>query len=121
MVSEWLAPLCSASGATTHTSSESVRAIFSSSSRPVAWMPSSLLMRMRAFDRSIGPLAIDANGLLSAEVGSERRRHGDRAVSSLIILQDGDQRAADGDAGAVQRVHEARALLAGRAEARAHA
>ena len=29
-----------------------------------------------------------------------------RAVRLLIVLEDGDQRAADGQAGAVQRVHE---------------
>ena len=35
-----------------------------------------------------------------------------RAVGLLIVFQDGDQRAADGDGGAVERVDEVRALLA---------
>ena len=30
----------------------------------------------------------------------------DRAVLLLVVLEDRDQRAADGEAGAVQRVHE---------------
>ena len=34
-----------------------------------------------------------------------------RAVGLLVVLHDGDERAADGHAGAVQRVHEARPLL----------
>ena len=32
----------------------------------------------------------------------------DRAVLLLVVLEDRDQRAADGEAGAVQRVHELR-------------
>src|SRR6185312_8761778 len=46
-VSECDAPDCSVSGAQTHTSSVSARAIFSAISRPGAWMPSSLVTRMR--------------------------------------------------------------------------
>src|SRR5262249_49176077 len=46
-VSEWDAPLLSVSGATTQTSSVRSVAIFSSTLRPVASIPSSLVMRMR--------------------------------------------------------------------------
>src|SRR5665213_3337273 len=46
-VNECEAPDCSVSGATTHTSSEISRAIFSSTARPGACMPSSFVTRMR--------------------------------------------------------------------------
>ena len=46
-VSEWPAPDCSSAGAITQTSSLSSAAIFSSATRPGAWMPSSLVTRMR--------------------------------------------------------------------------
>ncbi len=45
--SEWATPDWSLSGATTVTSSESSRAIDSSSFKPCAWMPSSLVSRIR--------------------------------------------------------------------------
>src|SRR5688500_13763262 len=46
-VSEWPEPDCSSVGATTQISSEKPRAIVSSSLRPVAFTPSSLVSRMR--------------------------------------------------------------------------
>jgi len=42
----------------------------------------------------------------SARVGAERDRDGDRAVGVLVVLEHGDERAADGEAGAVQGVDE---------------
>ena len=47
-VSECDAPDCSVSGATTQMSSESVRAIFSATASPGAWMPSSFETRIRS-------------------------------------------------------------------------
>ena len=41
----------------------------------------------------------------AAHVGHQRVGDGDGAVGLLVVLQDGDQRAADGEAGAVERVH----------------
>ena len=52
--SEWPAPLWLTSGATTQTSLESWVAISISASRPGAWMPSSLVTRMRARASSAG-------------------------------------------------------------------
>src|SRR5215207_7498754 len=46
-VREWPAPDCSSVGATIQTSSDKVRAIFSSTLRPAAFTPSSLVRRMR--------------------------------------------------------------------------
>ena len=74
--------------------------------RPCALMPSSLVTRMRIIYSLLDLL--DA-----AHVGRERVRHRDRAVGLLIGFHHRDQRAADRDAGAVERVHEARlAVLA---------
>src|ERR1700722_18513579 len=44
----------------------------------------------------------------SAHVGRKHGRNDDTAILLLIILQDGDERASDGDAGPVQRVHRLR-------------
>src|SRR6266851_2997463 len=52
--SEWPAPLWLTSGATTQTSLESWVAISIKASRPGAWMPSSLVTRMRALASSAG-------------------------------------------------------------------
>ena len=46
----------------------------------------------------------------AAHIGLQHRRDRDAAVLVLIVLQDRDERAADREAGAVERVHEARAL-----------
>ena len=53
--------------------------------------------------------------------GRSTVRHRDRAVGVLVVLHHRDQRAADGDAGTVERVHQLG--LAGRriAPARLHA
>src|SRR5262245_18356545 len=50
-VSEWPAPVCSSAGATTQTSSDRFAAIDSSTAKPGAWMPSSLVRRMRIAPR----------------------------------------------------------------------
>src|SRR5471032_2562516 len=102
-VSEWLAPLCSCSGATTQTSGQRERATFSSSRMPGAPIPSSFEMRMREFPRSIGRSNMAGDDLEPAHVGAQRLRHCDAAVRLLVVLQDRDQRAPDGEPGAVQR------------------
>src|SRR5690349_12467741 len=120
-VREWLAALCSVSGATTQTSFERLRAIASSTLMPGAWMPSSFVTRMRALARSSGASNIRLDRLDPAHIGPQRLRHLDGAVLALIVLHHRDQRATDRDAGAVERMHERAALLAGAAEARVHA
>src|SRR5690349_1927498 len=120
-VSEWLAPLCSRSGATTQTSRQSPRAILARSLRPGALMPSSLETRMRADARSMPASGIAADDLDPAHIGLQRIRHGDGAVGALIVLQHGNQGAADRKAGAVQGMDEAHALPFLRPEARLHA
>src|SRR5689334_18245477 len=84
-------------------------------------MPSSLVTRIRAFFRSAGGDLPNFDGLQAVHIGTQDVRDRDRSVLLLIILHDGDQGAADRNAGAVQRVHEACALLAGLAAARLHA
>ena len=59
--------------------------------------------------------------LQAAHVGHERVRDGDAAILLLVVLQDGDQRAADGEAGAVEGMDEAVVLAALGAVARVHA
>src|SRR5512145_1898417 len=120
-VSEWPAALCSSSGATTQTSSDRLRATFSSTLSPVARSPSSLVTRMRDLARSSGALNIRHDGLEPAHVRPQRLWHLDRAVGPLAILHDGDQRPPDGQPGAVERVDEMRPLLTRLAEARVHA
>src|SRR5215469_7111106 len=88
---------------------------------PGALMPSSFEMRMRAADRSIGRSNISADRLHPAHIGLQRVGHGDAAILLLIILQDGDEGAADGDARAVERMDEARPLPLLRAKAPIHA
>src|SRR5262245_15491582 len=109
--SECDTPDWSYSGATTHTSSDSARAISSQASSPAAWMPSSLVMRMRMLLDHLHP----------AHVGLQRVRHRDRAALLLIGLHDGDQRTADRDPRAVQRVHRTPDLAVPAAPARLHA
>jgi len=109
VVSECPAPLCSSSGATTQTSFDSSLAIRSSKARPGASMPSSFETRIRAKPAS----AIRLDDLLPAHIRPQHRRYRDGAVVALIIFEDRDQGAADRKAGAVQRVHRTRALLAG--------
>src|SRR5690606_27564823 len=119
-VSEWLEALCSSSGATTHTSFDRDRATFSRCFRPGAWMPSSFDSRMRALERSSGSLSIRSDPRRT-EVRSQRLRDGHGSVRLLAVLQERDQRTTDGQGRAVQRMHEARALLALAAAAGAHA
>src|SRR5947209_3424292 len=97
-VNEWPAPLCSCSGATTQTSLHSERATSSKVRSPVALMPSSFEMRMRAFARSIGRSNIGADDLEPAHIGTQRLGYDDGAVTLLVILEDGDQGAADREA-----------------------
>src|SRR5262245_2668169 len=122
-VRPWLAPLCSASGAITHTSLDSERATRSRIFRPGAWMPSSLETRMRALDRSLsGALGICfCDSFEAVHVGTQRGGNGDRSILLLIIFENGDQCPPDRETGAVQGVDEARALLARLAAARLHA
>src|SRR5262245_49239209 len=56
-----------------------------------------------------------------AHVRHQRGRAGDRTVWLLIVLQDGDERAPHGEAGAVQRMHIFRPAAALAAKARVHA
>src|SRR5579863_9149945 len=120
MVKEWLAPLCSVSGATTQTSGQRARATFARSFSPGALMPSSFEIRMRAAARSRGVSNISADHLKAAHIGSERVRHCDRAVSLLVILEQGDECAADGKARAVESMDEARSLPFAGPEPRLH-
>src|SRR5579859_3999407 len=112
MVSEWLAPDCSVSGATTQTSSVMPRAIFSNTLIPVEWMLSSLEMRIRAPARSSGGLSIGFNDLKPAHIGAQHLGDRHRAVRLLIVLDHRHQRTADREARAVQRVDEIGRTLA---------
>ena len=73
-------PLCSISGATTQTSSDKERAIFSSTLRPGASMPSSLLTRIRACGRSAMGSAIGADRREPTHIGLQHLGQRDRAV-----------------------------------------
>src|SRR5690606_9837151 len=67
----------------------------------------------------------DFSGLIdlfsAAHIGAKSLRNCDAAVGVLIVLHHRDQRAADGDAGAVQRMDEAGPLPFGRTIASLHA
>src|SRR6516225_7681838 len=56
-----------------------------------------------------------ADAFEAAHIATERFGHDDRAVALLVILEDRDQRSADREPGTVQRMDEARVLLALRA------
>src|SRR3546814_12527680 len=96
-------------------SSLSDLASFSSSFRPGAWMPSSLVTSTRAFFRLSAFLTIGGpirdDDLQPAQVGPQRRRHLDAAVGLLVVLHHLDEAAAAGHARAVQGMHERRALF----------
>src|SRR5712672_1538038 len=103
--SEWAAPLWLTSGATTQTSDESWPAISIRASRPGAWMPSSLVTRMRALAMLAGVTYWLSSArrrpgqhVEAAHVGAQRLGDGHRAVLVLVILKNGDKRAADGEA-----------------------
>src|ERR1051326_6789728 len=121
VVSEWLAPLCSCSGATTQTSEDSPPAIRSSISIPGEAMPSSLEIRIRQRARSIVPSAIGPDDLCAAHIRPQRLGDSDRAIVALIVFEDRYHRAADGEAGPVEGVHRAYPLLARGAIPRLHA
>ena len=92
------------SGATTQTSEEISSAMRRRTSMPSAPMPSSLVTRMRMRQAAFSIIGE------AAHVGAQRLGDDDRAVGLLVVLEHGDQRAADREAGAVERVHEARVL-----------
>src|SRR5436190_15669718 len=110
--SEWPAPLWLNSGATTQTSLDSCPATSASASRPGAWMPSSLVTRMRVRARSgsfTSPTSRRGtrDDRLPAHVGPQHLGDGHRAILVLVVLQHRDQGAADREARAVEGVHEA--------------
>src|SRR4051794_41002258 len=113
-VSEWLAPDCSVSGATPQTSSDRVRAIFSSTSRPGAWIPSSFDSRIRAFDKSRGALSIRGNPIETTHVRPQDLRHDYGSVRLLKIFHHRNQAPSDGNTGAVERMDELGVLFATR-------
>src|SRR5713101_2953690 len=92
VVSEWLAPLCSSSGATTQTSSDRLPAIASSTLMPGEAMPSSLEIRIRQLARSICPSAMIPDHLLTAHIRLQRLGDRDRAVMALEVLEDRDRK-----------------------------
>src|SRR3712207_3110861 len=120
-VSEWLAPDCSVSGATTQTSSDRVRAIFSSTSSPGAWIPSSFDSRIRAFDKSRGALSIRANPIEATHVRPQGLRHDYGPVRLLKVFHHRDEAASDGHARTIERMDELRVLVATRTAAGFHA
>src|SRR5579883_3433967 len=61
-----------------------------------------------------------SDAVQAAHVGAQRVRHEHRAVGLLVVLQYGRERAANGQAGAVQGVRVARALAGGGTELQAH-
>src|ERR1700761_3346262 len=111
MVKEWATALCSLSGATTQTSSDRLRATSSSTLMPGASIPSSLLTRMRARERSIGLGIRGSDALETGHIGAQHFGNDDRAVGLLIVLQHRDQGAPDRQARAVQRMEEAGRLF----------
>src|SRR3546814_21000774 len=62
-----------------------------------------------------------SNAVETAHVGPQSLRNGNRAIGVLIILDHGDQRPADREAGAVERMDEACPLLARRSKPGLHA
>src|SRR5437588_10278838 len=100
VVSEWLEALCSCSGATTQTSGERSRAIFSNSLIPGEPMPSSLVTRIRDLASSMRPSAMGFDDVLASHIGLQygRQRHG--AIVPLEVLEDRDQSPPDRETGA---------------------
>src|SRR5215467_11002422 len=88
VVSEWLAALCSCSGATTQTSAERSRAIPSNNLIPGDAKPSSLVTRTRAFPRSIRPTSSGFDDLLPPHVAPQHCRDHHNAVVALEVLED---------------------------------
>src|SRR5262249_45418916 len=104
VVSEWLAALCSCSGATTQTSGERSRAMSSSSLMPGEPMPSSLVTRMRALASSMRPSAMRFDDLLPAHIGLQHSWERHRTVVTLEVLENRDEGPADRQSGAVEGV-----------------
>src|SRR5579884_1785415 len=65
-------------------------------------------------------LRLFLDSLQPAHVAAQHLRYCDGTVGVLVIFENRDERAADGQTRAVERVDEARALAFGRAEARVH-
>src|SRR5687767_10480712 len=124
-VREWDLPDCSVSGAITHTWGESARAIFSSASRPAAWIPSSLVTRMVIGLPSRlprGSSAIGSDMVEAPHIGAQRMRDAHAAIGLLVVLENGDHRAADGEGRSIEGVNIAGAArFGGWAIARLHA
>src|SRR5215831_16517389 len=120
VVSEWLAALCSCSGATTQTSADRSRAISSNNLMPGDPIPSSLVTRTRALASSMRPSAMRFYDLLPSHIGLQRPGQRHRTVMTLEVFEDRDQGPADRQTGAVQRVHGQSSLAAGGTIARLH-
>src|SRR5207302_9200204 len=105
----------------TQTSVESSAAIFSNTLMPGDSIPSSFEIRIRHLLRSIGLSAMGLDYLLPAHIGLQRLGDRDGAVVALKVLEDRDHRAADRQAGAVQRMHRPRPLALCGPVARLHA
>src|SRR5262245_10274425 len=141
--SECETPDWSNSGASTQTSSESARPISAQTSSPSEWMPSSLVMRIRmACDEGVrrtdraacSARASTARSGLSCAMSSRSlddlqaahialQHVGDRNRAALLLVgfHHCDERAADGDPRAVERVHMPHCPAALGAVARVHA
>src|SRR6266566_2679603 len=102
VVSEWLAALCSCSGATVQTSEERSRAISSNSLIPGDPIPSSLLTSMRALASSMRPSAMGFDDLQPSHIGLQHRWERYGAVVPLEVLEDRDQGSPDRETGAVE-------------------
>src|SRR5215469_9417859 len=120
VVNEWLAALCSCSGATTQTSADRSRAISSNSLMPGDPIPSSLVTRTRALASSKRPSAMRLYDLLPSHIGLQCPGQRHRTVVALEVLEDRDQSSADRQTGAVQRMHGQSPLAASGAIARLH-
>src|SRR5690606_41793965 len=93
----------------------------SSTASPSAWMPSSLVSRMRTLYLSPHSDVSPADLLQTAHIGPQGLRNGDRPILVLVVLHHRDQRAPAGHARAVERVVELRLRLALAAVSRVHA
>src|SRR6516162_2683528 len=121
VVSEWLAALCSCSGATIQTSDERARAISSNSLMPGDSIPSSLVTRMRALASSMRPSAIRFYDLPRSHIGLQRRGQRHRAVMALEVFEKRYQGPADRQAGAIEGMHRRSPLASGGTITRLHA
>src|SRR5262249_42240855 len=120
VVSEWLAALCSCSGATTQTSADRSRAISSNNLMPGDPIPSSLVTRTRALASSMRPSPLGFYPLLPPHMGLQCLGHPPGPVRRLEVFEDRDKSPADRKPGAVQRMHGQSPLAAGGTIARLH-